>query len=143
MAAGREQFFLAIKKELSKDDCKCFVWTEKGEICSNEKSTFLVSWKLVYLFTDIFSLEVAEHFTEITMDTAWRLLFEYSKNLMYILSRIYKYTEVWTSAYIIRCCQYLHSCKDLQINMLISMQWTTFQFQECKQKRRMIHKQKY
>lgn len=36
------QLFLAIKKELSKDDCKCFVWKEKGENCNNGKSTFLV-----------------------------------------------------------------------------------------------------
>jgi len=43
VAAGREQIFLAIEKELSKGDCECFVWTDKGEIFSDEKSTFLVS----------------------------------------------------------------------------------------------------
>lgn len=90
MAAGREQFFLAIKKELPKDDCQCFIWKDKGEICNNEKSTFSLIWKLVYLFMEILSLEVAEYFRETTMETVWELLFEYSKILIYILSKIYK-----------------------------------------------------
>lgn len=61
--------FLAIEKELSKDDCECFVWREKGDIHSIEKSPFLVSRKLVYLFKEIFSLEVAKHFIETTAET--------------------------------------------------------------------------
>lgn len=62
---------------------------------------------------------------------------------MYILSKIYKYTEAQMSAYIIKCCQYQNSCKDLQVNVLIRMQQATFQSKECKHKRRMTHKQKY
>lgn len=136
MAAGREQIFLAIEKELSKGDCECFVWTDKGEIFSDEKSTFLVSWKLVYLFIEIFSLEVGKHFTEITMETAWRLLFQYSNFNVYFVKNL----QVYWGLDICLCHQTLPIFKFLQRladkYMLVSMQLASFQSEECKQKRR-------
>lgn len=55
----------------------------------------------------------------ISQKSPWKLLEDCcfsTQILMYILSKIYKYIEVWTSAYVIKRCQYLNSCKGLQIN---------------------------
>lgn len=144
MAAGREQFFLAIKKEFSKCDCECFVWKEKGEICSNEKSTFLVNWKLLYLFREIFSLEVAKHFIETTMETTWRLLFWILKNLnIYFVENFQLHwgSDICLYHQMLPISEYLQRLTDRY--MFISMRWATLQSKEWKQQRRMTHKQKY